>query len=399
MELFDSFPYQCPSPLTSSQRNDCLLRLYANQIILNHWLPRDTWLYESMRVRRTSYNRKESLLLKNFCRSDALIRRFRTLIYFRSRCPAWETIDRRMTWTKEYSRRIRLAALYLKDLHLDVKHDLAQPSCCRQIRFSGSRTFYLQTNRNQRDSYSCSYISPPSRQIFLKVSGSTDMPPLTNSLSFIRTANIRRFISRTSWTKEKSKLQQDRYCYSGARPNFEWHSRELVFQPFIEYTKRHENDRSHIIQRYINALRYGAFLGRHGWWPTYLNYFPSARRTGIHGQAIRAVWRHHHCSFLSRAKNNWTEKSTCDRHTSNERNQIHWKIQQRSLCEICLREDSSTIRLESREANESCAVEKNSKANTMKEDFHWLQPWWSSTRWYSSARDTNAASDYAATLR
>ena len=210
MELFDSFPYRYPIPLINSQRNDCLLRLYANQIILNHSLSRETWLYESVRVRRPSYYREESLLLKNFSRSDTLIRRFRTLIYLRSRCPAWETIDRRMMWTKEYSRRIRLAALYLKELHLDVKHDLTHPSCCRQIRFSASRIFYLQTNTNQRDSYSCSYKSPCSRQIFLKVSGSTDMPPLTNSVSFVRTAKIRRFISRTSWTWEKSKLEHNR---------------------------------------------------------------------------------------------------------------------------------------------------------------------------------------------
>ena len=77
----------------------------------------------------------------------------------------------------------------------------------------------------------------------------------------------------------------------------------------------------------------------------------------------------------------------------------------------------STRRSSQQRSNEPCTAEKNSKANTIEEDWHsLLLPWSSSTcrststenvstrmsrsrRWCSSVRDTNAALDCVATLR
>lgn len=77
----------------------------------------------------------------------------------------------------------------------------------------------------------------------------------------------------------------------------------------------------------------------------------------------------------------------------------------------------STTQSSQQRSNEPCTAEKNSKANTIEEDFRSLLPPWSSStchstsienvstkrstsrRWCSSVRDTSAALDYVATLR
>lgn len=155
--------------------------------------------------------------------------------------------------------------------------------------FPWAGDFIYKINTNQRNSYSSSNGSPCSPQMFFRATKSSNMPTLTSSLIFFRTASCRRWVSISSWTKEKSKLGHDRCCYSGNLLNFGWYSPEQVFQPFIKYTKWHKYDPSHITQWYIIVFRYGAFSGRHERWPDYFSYFSSARCTGIQGQAIRSV--------------------------------------------------------------------------------------------------------------